>query len=228
MIPDMIQDDIITDSVSKIEEVVRNSGCEDGGVLLETAPGCIHCQYDHGACMVSSFGGKTAEFVMHDPVNARTKISFMFGVPLPTPPMRGAACAIINIVCGFLSMTRIHRSCPAGSHGDCAEALKQELEGKTVWCPGDIPAIGRIHGDRLLAGTPDGADIILTNSDGLISDSFSAAIRDYRTTKRILCLGPSTAGVSRLQGLEHFCPFGVRSGSGSIPLPHEACRMQDR
>ena len=104
--------DIITDSVKKIAMLLKNSGCEEGSVVLDVDPGIKYCQYDKGACMVATFGGRSAEFVTHDPIRARTKISFMFDAALETLRSRAAAGSIINVATGFFCISRILHSCP--------------------------------------------------------------------------------------------------------------------
>ncbi len=108
--------DIIVDSVKKIHTFLRDSGCEEGVVLLEVDPDIVYCQYDKGACMVATFGGRSAEFVTQDPVRAQTKISFMFGADLNTLRSRSAACSIVNVAAGFFCLSRILHSCRECSH----------------------------------------------------------------------------------------------------------------
>ena len=74
--------DIVADSVIRLEEIIHHSGCEETGVRLDVDPDAKTCQYERGACMIASFGGRSAEFVTDDPIRAMTKISFMFGAPL--------------------------------------------------------------------------------------------------------------------------------------------------
>ncbi len=56
---------------------------------------------------------------------------------------------------------------------------------------------------------PDTADVILINGEGIIAEGTGNIIRNYNGAKRIICLGPSTAGVARLNQIEHWCPFGT-------------------
>ena len=56
---------------------------------------------------------------------------------------------------------------------------------------------------------PQGADVILVNGEGIIEKGTGDFIWNNKETKRILCLGPSTAGVARLNQIEHWCPFGT-------------------
>ena len=98
---------IIEESVHLLEEHVQGSGCEDGAVNLRVDPDSTKCPYEHGVCMVATFGGKSAEFVTSDPTRATTKISFMFGAKFENPRIRAAACAIINVLTGFLCINRV-------------------------------------------------------------------------------------------------------------------------
>jgi hypothetical protein len=56
---------------------------------------------------------------------------------------------------------------------------------------------------------PQDADVILLNGEGIIEKGTGEIIRNYQETKRIVCLGPSTAGVARLNQIELWCPFGT-------------------
>ena len=124
--------DIITESVKKIEALLEHGGCMDAGVLLDVDPDAVICQFERGASMSASFGGKSADFATYDPIRARTKVSFMFGAPLDTAPVRGAACAIINVVLGFLCMSRVLHSCPESCHVSCRDQMLQEIAGKST------------------------------------------------------------------------------------------------
>jgi hypothetical protein len=200
--------DIITDSVKKLEEMLRLSGCEDSGVRLDVNAGAVNCQYEKGACMIASFGGRSAEFTTRDPIHAQTKISFMFGAPLDTPATRSAACAIINVATGFFCLSRVLHACPQSSHSSCLGQLRNELAGNRVCFIGQLPALAAVLG-RYAVADPEDADIILINGEGIIAGDTGAIISSYPASKRIICLGPSTAGVARLQNLEHWCPYGT-------------------
>jgi hypothetical protein len=200
--------DLIVDSVKKIEGMLENCGCEEGDVLLEPDPDIVKCQYERGACMVASFGGKTAEFVTDNPIRARTKISFMFDAPLEAPQARSAAGSILNVISGFFSLTRIQHACPAPAHTPCFDCLKKEIEGKRILCIGDMPAI-KSGFTNYLVESPEEAEIILFNGDGIIDTSAGDIIEAYSSSKRIICLGPSASGIARLNGIEHFCPYGT-------------------
>ena len=67
--------DLIIETVKKLETMMNDSGCEDGGIVLDVNPDTINCQFECGACMTASFGGRSADFFTYDPVRARTKVS---------------------------------------------------------------------------------------------------------------------------------------------------------
>jgi hypothetical protein len=200
--------DIIVNSVKKIHTLLKDSGCEEGIVLLEVDPDVVYCQYDKGACMVAKFGGRSAEFVTHDPVRAQTKISFMVGATLDTLRSRSAACSIINVAAGFFCLSRILHSCPKSLHTDCRNQLHHEVMGKLIFCIGGISSLPTAIND-VRVDHPDTADVILINGEGIIAEETGNIIRNYNNSKRIICIGPSTAGIARLNQIEHWCPFGT-------------------
>jgi hypothetical protein len=200
--------DILIDSVNKLETILENSGCEEVGVLLDVNPDTVNCQFDRGACMTASFGGRSAEFVTCDPIRAQTKISFMFGAPLDTPSVRSAACAMVNVATGFFCLSRVLHACPGPRHADCMRELGAVIQGKRIFCIGNIPAIEDTFHASVVTDPRD-ADLILVNAEGIIDPGLGDLIAEYRDVKRIVCLGPSTAGVARLQQLEHWCPYGT-------------------
>jgi len=199
--------DIIVESVKKIKNLTEHSGCTDAGVILEVDPDVRICQFEEGASMSATFGGRSAVFTTYDPIRARTKISFMFGAPLDTPQVRGAASAIINVVLGFLCMSRVIHPCPESSHAPCREEIQKELAGKRLCC---IGSMGKNRSElfRYVTENPSDAEIILINGEGLITEIAGDIIETYKNTKRVICIGPSTAGIARLYEIEHWCPYG--------------------
>jgi hypothetical protein len=200
--------DLIIETVKKLETMMKNSGCEDGGVVLDVNADVKTCQFEKGACMTAAFGGRSADFVTFDPVRAKTKISFMFGAPLETSGMRGAATAIVNVVTGFFCLSRVLHSCPASSHAECNRNLMLELSGKRVFCIGAIPFPDTVFRNSIVTNQQD-AEVILINAEGIIEAATGGIIQAAPETTRVICLGPSTAGVARLSQLEHWCPFGT-------------------
>jgi hypothetical protein len=200
--------DIIIESVKKIRMLLENTGCDSGSVSLDVDSDIIYCQYEQGACMVATFGGRSAEFVTRDPTRAQTKISFMFDAALDTTRTRAAACSIINVAAGFFCISRVLHSCPEISHTDCREQLKHEMKEKKIFCIGAMPAIEAAFRNYIVSN-PDSADVIIINSEGILLKDIGHTIQNYKNTKRILCVGPSTAGVARLNQIEFWCPFGT-------------------
>ena len=200
--------DILIDSVNKLETILEHSGCEEVGVLLDVKPDAVNCQFDWGACMTASFGGRSAEFVTSDPIRAQTKISFMFGAPLDNPSVRSAACAMINVATGFFCLSRVLHACPGSRHADCLKKLGTVIQGKKIFCVGSMPAIENASSVQIVTSYKD-ADLVLVNAEGIIDTGLGDLIAECKDKKRIICLGPSTAGVARLQQIEHWCPYGT-------------------
>jgi hypothetical protein len=200
--------DLIIESVKKLEKLLEHSGCVDSGVRLDVNPDSVNCRYEKGACMTAVFGGKQGVFTTFDPIRAPTKISFMFGAPLDTPQVRGAASAIINVAAGFFCLARALRPCTGSSHAVCGAQMTDELAGKQVFLRGTIHSFESLTGISRTTD-PSAADIILIAGEGLIEAGTGDLIATYAGTKRIICIGPSTSGIARLNELEHWCPFGL-------------------
>jgi hypothetical protein len=200
--------DIIIDTVKKLETMMTGSGCDESGVVLEVCTDTVNCQFERGACMTAVFGGRSADFVTFDPVRAKTKIAFMFGTPLETPSVRGVAAAIVNVVMGFFCLSRVLHSCPESSHTECRSKLFLELEKKRIFCIGSIPSIETAFRGSIVIN-PQDADVILIHGEGIIGPGTGDIITNAQETTRILCIGPSTAGVARINQLELWCPFGT-------------------
>jgi hypothetical protein len=200
--------DLIIESVKKLEALLEHSGCHDTGVRLDVDPDTVNCRYEKGACMTAEWGGKRGVFTTFDPIRACTKISFMFGAPLDNPSVRGAACAIVNVSAGFFCISRTLRPCTAASHATCGVQLKEELGGKRVFIHGTIPSLESLKGLEITTN-PSAADVILIGGEGLVAPGTGDLLETLGKTKRIMCIGPSTAGTARLNELEHWCPFGT-------------------
>jgi hypothetical protein len=199
--------DIVIQAVKKLEAMLEHGGCTDSGVLLDVDPDAVNCQFEKGACMTATFGGKCGVFTTFDPIRARTKISFMFDAQLDTPPVRGAACAIINVAAGFFCLTRVLRPCKSLSHSPCMQNLAAEISGKQVSCIGSTTGFESRSGIHLTENLSQ-ADVIIINGEGIIREGIGYVIEQYRSSKRIICIGPSTAGIARLYEIEHWCPYG--------------------
>jgi hypothetical protein len=198
---------IIERATQELEKRTEGSGCEEGIVSLSVDPAVKTCQYDSGACMLASYGGRSAEFVTFDPTRASTRISFMFGAKLDTPRVRAAACAIINAVTGFLCMNRVLHSCSPECHGPCLARLRERLRGKRVAICGTSRKLGSALANQLveLTGEPD---IIIVTGDGLTSGAGETLPCRNDQGPEIMCISPSTSGVAVLVDYPHWCPYG--------------------
>lgn len=199
---------LIEETVKKMEDALLDTGCDDGAVILRRCTCGIPCQFERGACMEACYGGSTGEFTTFDPVEATTKISFMFGAPLTTPKMKSAACAILNVLTSFLCVARDVRACQKPSHAPCLQEMRQKLAQQRVFCIGSTPVLERELA-QLLVADPHAADIILITGEGLLEDTVSEILHMYQGKKKILCIGPSTSGVAALERLDRFCPYGT-------------------
>jgi len=198
--------DIITRAVKHLENRIHGSGSEEGIVTIQTDPDTVICQYERGACLRATYGGRSAEFVTMEPIAVRTRIGFMFGAALGKLPQRAAACAIMNVATGFFCLSRVLKACDPGAHRDCLAAFKREIGGGSIYPVGMAPnALARFDN---VAESPDEADVIVVVGDGLIEPGTGDLLARYAGEKRILLVSPSTAGVSALMGCTHWCPFG--------------------
>ncbi len=77
--------DLIRTAIKRLESRLEGSGSEEGVVRIDTDPDRITCQYETGACLRATYGGRSAEFVTMDPLTATTRIGFMFGAGLEKP-----------------------------------------------------------------------------------------------------------------------------------------------
>ena len=198
--------DLIRTAIKRLESRLEGSGSEEGVVRIDTDPDRITCQYEKGACLRATYGGRSAEFVTMDPLTATTRIGFMFGAGLEKPNQRAAACAILNVVAGFFCISRVLKSCHPEAHRECLAALRCEIGNAPVCLIGMVPTAGEKFGH--VVHNPDEAAVLLIVGDGLLQPGTGELIQQYRGLKRILFLSPSTGGVSALLGCEHWCPFG--------------------
>lgn len=199
--------DIIVESVKRIQGLSEHGGCADAGVVLDVNPDATICQFEQGAPMSATFGGRSAVFTTFDPIRAPTKIAFMFGAPLDSAAVRGAAVAIINVILGFLCMSRVLHPCQESSHVACHDEICRELGGKNLYCIGAMGKSGPAAFGHVTQNLAE-AEIILINGEGLIGRDTGDVIEENRQRCRVICIGPSTAGIARLYELEHWCPYG--------------------
>jgi hypothetical protein len=71
-----------------------------------------------------------------------------------------------------------------------------------------MPAIETAFRGSIVTNHQD-ADVILLNGEGVINGETGTILTNQKNSTRILCVGPSTAGIARLNQIEHWCPFGT-------------------
>jgi hypothetical protein len=201
--------DLLVDAIKKLEEKAKGSGCEDGTVVLRVNPERKYCQYERGACMEAVFAGRAAEFITDNPTRATTRAGFMFGAALEKPVQRAAAAAITNALAGFFCISRVMRSCDPECHARCLGDLRKELGGSSVFILGNSEVLSNEYGPREMQDSDD-AGIILVTGEGMISPGAGELLEGFGSNKKVLFLGPSTAGVAALENNPHWCPFGQR------------------
>lgn len=197
---------LFAEAITRFEELISGSGCEYNAVTLKRDYTICVCQYVFGVPLVAEFGGKTADIVTDYPIQAKTRVSFMFGATPDNPQKRTASCAIINAVSDFLCLARPTHACGEESHRPCFLSLKDTLQG-SVYCCGHMPFLEHELTDRRV-DSPEKADIILITGDGLFSDDGIKAVESCFGKKRMIFLGPETVGICTLLNLEHWCPYG--------------------
>jgi hypothetical protein len=197
---------LLLEAARKLEDTVHGSGCEDGIATLKRRPDAPRCQFERGAMIEASFGGRTAQVVTESPVQTQTRLSSLFGQDLPSPELRTAALAIVDVVAGFLCIGRRFHACDPACHGPCMEELHEEIGGRKIFTPVHLPVITRELAPLV---TPEAGDagILVVNGEGLVREEGSE-LREQAEDRGILLLGPSTEGVASLLALPHWCPYG--------------------
>ena len=196
----------LLEAVKKLEETVYGSGCEDGVATLKRKPDAPRCQFERGAMIEASFGGRTAQVVTDSPVQTSTQVSSLFGSDLYAPELRTAALSIMNVVAGFLCIGRRFHACDPACHGPCMEELREEIGGRKIFTPVNLPVISRELGP-LVTGRAGDAETLVLNGESLIREE-GPGLREQAVNHGILLLGPSTEGVASLLALPHWCPYG--------------------
>lgn len=196
---------IINKAVSLLETQLEDCGISENAVVLKQEEEVIRCQYERGALTRVTFGGRSAGIASDFPVRATTKPSFMFGASLKKPEMKSAAAGIINAITGFLCLTRVLHACTPDHHGGCTTELFPLINGKKIWCCGEMKEIRERYAP-FLVDNPNDADLILVSADGMIENEED--LIPVELGKNVLFVGPSTAGVATLTHGSHFCPYG--------------------
>jgi len=197
---------LLLEAVKRLEETVHGSGCEDGVATLKRRPDAPRCQFERGAMIEASFGGGTAQVVTESPVQTSTQVSSLFGSDLPGPELRTAGLAIVNAVAGFLCIGRRFHACDPACHGPCLEELSEEIRGRKIFTPVNIPVLSQEMALLITENAGDAGIQVLTG-ESLIREEGSE-LREQAADCRTLLLGPSTEGVASLLTLPHWCPYG--------------------
>ena len=158
-------------------------------------------------CIEAHFGGGYGQVTTNSPVQATTRISFMYGSALQSAEERTAALAILNVAGGFLCLARKLHACRAEEYESCLKGLLEITGGLRVACIGSSPVISHEFATQLVTD-PDLADIVLIVADGAIAESSTSLIDHYQEKKRLIFLGPSFPGFCSLMNTEHWCPYG--------------------
>lgn len=196
----------VTDAVEQMEKVTRGTGCHDCNVKIERQPDAPACRYERGVNLKVAFGGAAADVVTQYPIETVTRIPFMFGSLLETPEKRTAACGIMGVVARFLCLCRRAQACGPEDHDQCFENFRSVFEGERIYVNGDLPDLVRLLGKSVVS-SPEEADVIVVGGDGLFAADSLAVADQYRGKKRMVFIGPSTAGVATFLDEEHWCPF---------------------
>jgi hypothetical protein len=146
--------------------------------------------------------------VTYDPVEATTKVSFLFDATLTNNTAKSAACAVLNVLSSFLCISRRVRACPVSEHQACLANLKERISGKRLFLLGECPVIAREFGS-IITQDPAGAEILIINNQGVLNNDAAAIVEQFRDKKEIICLGPSTAGIAGFLRIGRFCPHGT-------------------
>jgi hypothetical protein len=197
---------IITEAVAQMEKVTQGTGCHDGNVKIKRQPDAPVCRYERGVNLKVEFGGVSADVVTQYPIETVTRIPFMFGAPLETPEKRTAACGILGAVVRFLCLCRKAQACDPADHDQCFEKFRSAFEHEKIYVNGNLPDLIRLLGKNVVS-SPEEADVIVVGGDGLFAADSLAVVDEYKGKKRMIFIGPSTAGVATFLSEEHWCPF---------------------
>lgn len=198
---------LIEKAIKTLEKYCQNSGFETGIAVLQERQDAGRCQFPKGILLEAEYGGETGHIITDTPLEAKTRLSFLFGANLNSPEKRAAACAIINAATRFLCLNRNNHACKQECQKKCLEELKKEIAGKKVFLVGDLPPLKYIQGIEV-AEQPDVADILVVGGNGITKEDYLAIINEWENEKRIVYLGPSTSGIASLEKKEHWCPYG--------------------
>lgn len=197
--------------VARAAEVLRcrveGTGAEDGGIEIARNHDALVCPYERGVPLEAEYGGRIAQFVTGAPIEARVKVSMLFGAPLAGERERSAAGAVINAVSGFFGFARNLRGCAIEDRPPCLRQLAARIGERSVYLVGQSPVLEHTLGNRL-ADRPEDAGVLLVLGHGLVTDAGLDAIGRASPGTEVLMVGPSTGGTATLVDLPHWCPYG--------------------
>ncbi len=186
---------------------VTGTGTEDGSIEIVRNHDTLVCPYERGVPLEAEYGGRIAQFVTGAPVEARVKVSMLFGAPLAGESERSAAGAVINAVTGFFGFARNLRGCEIKNRPPCLRELAARTAGRPVHLVGRSPVLEHAFADRL-TDQPGESGVILVLGHGLVTDEGMARIECAGPCTEVLMVGPSTGGTAALVDLPHWCPYG--------------------
>ncbi|NLX49333.1 MAG: hypothetical protein GXY82_05570 [Methanospirillum sp.] len=183
------------------------TGTEDGTVVISRNHDEPTCPFERGVPLEATFGGRTAQFVTGAPVEARVRVSMLFGAPLEGERERSAAGAVINAVAGFFGFARNVRSCNPDCRSQCLARFAAETACDRTFLVGASPVLERALAGRLVEEA-ERADLLVVLGHGLASGEGLACVEEACGCREVLMVGPSTAGTAALLELPHWCPYG--------------------
>jgi hypothetical protein len=196
---------------SRAAEVLRarieGTGAEDGGIEIARNHDALVCPYERGVPLEACYGGRVAQFVTGAPIEARVKVSMLFGAPLSGERERSAAGAAINAVAGFFGFARNLQGCAIADRPPCLRQLAERTACGTVRIIGQSPVLEHAFADRLAASAAD-AEVVLALGPGLATAAGLAEVEGAGAGTKVLFVGPSTGGTAALLDLPHWCPYG--------------------
>ncbi len=91
------------------------------------------------------------------------------------------------------------KSCEKVCHNDCLSRLSEEFKEKVSLFYGDNANL-LVNSGQTIVSSPDLAEVLIITGEGLVSEKRSRISGNYLLTKKIVFIGPSTAGVTALLG----------------------------
>jgi hypothetical protein len=198
---------LFAEAADVLRQRTAGTGVEEGGITIARNHDALVCPYERGIPLEAEYGGRTVQFVTGAPIEARVRVSMLFGAPLDGERERSAAGVVINAVAGFFGFARNLQGCAIDARPPCLRELKAETGGRRVFLVGASPLLEHALADRLVS-SPEDAEVLLVLGHGLATNAGLALVEGVRSDQRVLLLGPSTGGLAALLDREHWCPYG--------------------